>query len=260
MKMAAMSSIRILIVLSAAAILFDAPALGAPISAIGWNRDVVAENTATPPYSTAAAPFDVPNNYGFYQAGLPSGTRGLPASGTFASLVDGTTVFQFQPYNANNVLQLSASTSSVGTLTLATPQAYTSLQILAAAANSGTSQGNLVIHFTDASLSPTLQFNNSDWFFQPNPAIKGFGRLDLGATSAEDNGNDFPELYQTTLNLTALGLSSKPIASVDFIDLSSDPRESTGIFALSGTPVPEPASLGLLAAGIALLATARRRS
>src|SRR6266481_5273084 len=113
-------------------------AANTPISVTGWNRDVIVEAGATPPYSGAAAPFDLPNNYGFYEAGLSGGTRGLPSSRTFTSLVDGTTVFQFQPYKAaNNALQLSASTSSSGTLTFATPGIYSSLSILAAAANSG---------------------------------------------------------------------------------------------------------------------------
>ncbi|PWU08616.1 MAG: hypothetical protein C5B50_29235 [Verrucomicrobia bacterium] len=230
-----------------------------PIAASGWNRDDIVENSASPPYSSAALPFDVPNNYGFYQAGLSGGTRGLPAGGSFTSLVDGTTVFQFQPYTANNVLQLSASTSSFGTLTLTTPRAYSSLSILAAAANSGASQGNLVIHFADSSVSPTLQFNNSDWFFQPNPAIMGFGRLDLGSTTPEDDGNSFPELYQTTLNLASLGLAGKSIVSIDFTDLSSDPREATGIFALSGTPVPEPGVVALFAGAVSILGVLRRK-
>src|SRR4051794_15336324 len=112
-------------------------AADSPIAANGWNRDVVVENTASSPYSSAASSFDVPNNYGFYQAGLIGGSRGLPAGGGFTSLVDGTTVFQFQPYTANNVLQLSASTSSAGTLTFGTPGSYSSISILAAAANSG---------------------------------------------------------------------------------------------------------------------------
>jgi hypothetical protein len=234
-------------------------AADSPIGATGWNRDVVVENTATTPYTSAAQPFDVPNNYGFYQAGLSGGTRGLPATGFFTSLLDGTTVFHIQPYAANNMLQLSASTSSTGTLTLSTPAAYSSISVLAAAANSGASQGNLVIHFADSTISPTLQFNNSDWFFQPNPAIQGYGRLNLGSTTPEDNGNSYPELYQTTLNLAALGLAGKSIISIDFIDLSTDPRESTGVFALSGTLVPEPVGIGLLAVGTAALAVMRRR-
>lgn len=230
-----------------------------PIGATGWNRDVIVEAGATAPYTSAAASFDVPNNYGFYEAGLPGGTRGLPSSRTFTSLVDGTTVFQFQPYSGNNVLQLSASTSSFGTLTFSTPGVYSSISILAAAANSGFSSGNLTIHFADSSVSPALQFNNSDWFFQPNPAIQGFGRLDLGSTTPEDNGESYPELYPTTLNLAALGLNTKPIVSIDFTDLSSDPRESTGIFAISGTLVPEPGSLALVILGAGLLKVLRRK-
>jgi hypothetical protein len=238
---------------------FSLRAADSPIAATGWNRDVIVESTASTPYSSAAMPFDVPNNYGFYQAGLSAGTRGLPAGGSFTSLVDGTTVFNFQPYTANNVLQLSASTTSSGTLTLTTPGAYSSISVLAAAANSGASQGNLVIHFADATVSPTLQFNNSDWFFQPNPAIMGFGRLNLGSATAEDNGNSYPELYQTTLSLAALGLAAKTIVSIDFTDLSTDPRESTGIFALSGTLVPEPGCIGLFVVGAAMLAVLRRK-
>jgi len=232
-----------------------------PISISGWNRDIIVEAGTTVPYAGAASPFDVPNNYGFYEAGLPGGTRGLPSSTvgrSFASLVDGT-VFQFQPYTGNNALQLSASTSSFGTLTFTTPGRYSSLSILAAAANSGASMGNLVIHFADASVSPVLQFNNSDWFFQPNPAIMGFGRVGLSSTTPEDNGAGAPELYGTTLNLASLGLNTKPIVSIDFTDLSTDPRESTGIFAISGTLVPEPGSLALLITGAALLSVFRRR-
>jgi hypothetical protein len=247
-----------LVVLGSFACAFCVSAADSPIIALGWNRDVVVERTATTPYSSAALSFDVPNNYAFYEAGLPGGTRGLPSSRMFSSLLDGT-VFQFQPYTGNNVLQLSASSSSTGTLTLGVPGIYSSISILAAAANSGASQGNLVIHFADLSVSPTLQFNNSDWFFQPNPAIQGFGRLQLTSTTPEDNGASYPELYQTTLNLAALGLNTKPILSIDFIDLSTDPRESTGIFALSGTLVPEPASAGIFVMGTASLVLLRRR-
>ena len=231
-----------------------------PIAATGWNRDVVVENTASAPYSTVAQPFDVPNNYGFYQSGLAGSTQGLPETGAFNSLIDGTT-FQFQRYTGNNVLQFSPGTNGFGSgsLTLVTPAAYSSFSILAAAANSGASMGNLVIHFTDSTVSPTLQFNNSDWFFQPNPAIAGFGRVNLSGTAVEDNGTTAPELYQTTLNLSSLGLSGKMIQSVDFIDLATDGRESTGIFAISGTQVPEPGSVALLALGAACSVFLRRR-
>jgi hypothetical protein len=89
-----------------------------PVTVSGWNRDVIVERTAVRPYTAAALPFDVPNEYAFYEVGLPAGRRGLPPGRMFTSLVDGNTVFQFQPYDQNNVLQLSASTSSKGILTL----------------------------------------------------------------------------------------------------------------------------------------------
>jgi hypothetical protein len=209
-----------------------------PINLTGWNRDVIVEKTATTPYTGAALPFDVPNDYSFYEIGLPAGGRGLPPGRVFTSLVDDSTVFQLQPYNQNNVLQLSAGTSSTGTLTLATPAAYSSISVLAASANSYTATvGNLVLNFSDGTASPMFQFNNSDWFFQPNAVIKGFGRLVLASTSAEDNGDPYPELYQTTINLAALGLTNRALVSVEFLDPSIDPRETTGIFAISGSLV-----------------------
>lgn len=245
--------------LVAGAVMAAVSALAAdtPLTLSGWNRDVIVEANAGSPYTTAAQPFDVPNNYAFYEAGLPGGTRGLPASRTFTSLVDGT-VFGFQPYNQNNVLQLSASTTSSGILTLGTPGYYSSISILAAAANSGASQGSMVIYFADLTISPVLNFNNSDWFFQPNPAIQGFGRLNLTSTTPEDNGNSYPELYQTTINLAQLGLANKEILGFGFRDNSTDPRESTGIFAISGTMVPEPTSIALLALGTGVLLFRKR--
>ena len=234
------------------------PAADTPLTLTGWNRDVIVENNATAPYTSAAQPFDVPNNYGFYETGLPNGTRGLPISRTFTSLVDGSTVFEFQPYNQNNVLQLSASTHSSGILALATPGYYSSISILAAAANSGASQGSMVIYFADLTTSQVLSFDNSDWFNQPGAAIRGFGRLVLTSTTPEDNGASNPQLYQTTINLAGLGLANREIIGFGFRDNSTNPRESTGIFAISGTLVPEPGSIALLALGAGVLLFRKR--
>jgi Concanavalin A-like lectin/glucanases superfamily/Bacterial Ig domain/Immunoglobulin domain/Immunoglobulin I-set domain len=71
-----------------------------------------------------------------------------------------------------------------------------------------------------------------------NISIQGFGRLKLGSFGAEDNGAVNPKLYQTTINLAALGIS-QPIASITFTKPSgAGAQQTTGIFAISGTVMP----------------------
>ena len=74
-----------------------------------------------------------------------------------------------------------------------------------------------------------------------NVAIQGFGRLKLGASlTLEDNGAVNPNLYQTTLNLAALGLI-EPIASITFSNpATAGASQTTAIFALSGMPSSAP--------------------
>ena len=85
-----------------------------PISASGYNADVVVENTATggniTPYTTRI--FDSFDEYDFYQSGLnavnESGgnatLEGLPIGGAFTSILDHATTFQFGRYKGSNVL------------------------------------------------------------------------------------------------------------------------------------------------------------
>src|SRR5712671_6932444 len=95
-----------------------------PIALTGFNRDVVVENTATTPYSSFAANFNAGEANAFYQAGLPGKNFGLPANRFFTNAIDGS-AFQFQPYNANNVLDLSSDTGlTIGTLNLTTPTTF----------------------------------------------------------------------------------------------------------------------------------------
>jgi hypothetical protein len=80
-----------------------------------------------------------------------------------------------------------------------------------------------------------------------NVALKGFGRLKLAATlNIEDNGDSNPNLYQTTLNLSALGLI-KPVSSVTFTKPAAS--GTTAILALSGmaSSIPLAAPTGLKA-------------
>lgn len=220
-----------------------------PIAVTGFNAGVIASNNATAA-KPGATGFDIPNTYSFYQSGLPGTTRGFPLNGAFPSLCDNSVAFQLAPYGASNALMLGYTYSSSGTLTLATPKAFNTLAVLASSANGG-GQGTFAINFTDGSKSPTFSFNAQDWFFNTaNVAVQGFGRLKLGTSfGAEDNGDLNPNLYQTTINLSALGLT-QPVQSVTFYKpANSGASQTTAIFGLSGmdTTVPVRAPVGLTA-------------
>jgi len=218
-------------------------AVSAPVALAGYNAAVMAPNTAMASAPGATA-FDVPNNYCFYQAGLGASTRGLPPDGVFISQADGSTVFQLQPYGSTNALVLGYTHSSSATLTLATPQTFNSLAILACSANASGTVGTLVINFTNGSQSSPLNFNAPDWFSTTTIAIQGFDRLRLGASFGPDNdGAAAPNLFQTTLNLAALGLT-QAISSITFTKPSNSGGEQTvGIFAVSGAVMPAQANL-----------------
>lgn len=211
-----------------------------PVTLTGFNAGLLASNNATPANPGATA-FDIPNNYCFYQLGLSGSTRGLPLNGVFSSLVDSSTAFQVGPFGVTNALLLGYNYPKFGTLSLTTSQAFNSLVILASSANGG-GQGMFVLNFTNGTKSQVFNFNAQDWFFNvANVAVQGFGRLKLGASlTIEDNGNANPNLYQTSINLAALGIT-QPISSITFSNpASAGAQQNTAIFAVSGMPSSVP--------------------
>ncbi len=217
----------------------------APILMSGYNAALLAPNTAMSGAAGATA-FDIVNNYCFCQAGLNGATRGLPPDGVFTSLADSSTVFQLQPYGTTNSLMIGYQYPASGTLTLATPQSYNFISVLACSANTSGNGGigTLVLNFTNGTHSPALNFNAQDWFnTTSNVAIQGFGRLALTGLSVQDNGTANPNLYQTTINLAALGLT-QPISSITFTkSATAGAQQDTGIFAVSGTVMPAAANI-----------------
>ncbi len=239
-----------------------------PIALTGFNSSLVVPNTATGSigYPTApyAQPFDTVNSFAFYEMGLNADsftggeghTLGLPQSGTVRSLLDGTTVFQFAPYTASNALFLTSAASS-GTLSVVSPAACDLLNILAVSANGG-GTASCIIEFANGTVSAPLSYIASDWYDDPGAAaITHFGRIYCGSYDRfytdDDSAND-PNLYQTTLNLAAMGLNTQPITAVEFFiptGPNTTTNTTTAIFALSGTsalllPTPRPVAANFI--------------
>jgi uncharacterized repeat protein (TIGR03803 family) len=219
------------------------PDHGTPIAISGYNRDVILERTATTPYNNWAQAFD--NGYScFFEEGYPlapADVTGLPQGGAFTSAVDGKTVFQIGPYDGSNVLYMTGQAPYGRTATLSlngTPQAYDSLSILAASADASTGKSAFVINFSDGTSSGPQQYYAPDWSY-PTGVSNSAITVARAVLSLGGSIQNLPfALYQTDINLSALDLNTKPIASLTF---SSTNALEAGIFALSGIiAIPPP--------------------
>ncbi len=212
----------------------------APIEATGWNRDIVVENTATPPYASFAQSFDTFNNVSWYEAGLPGTVKGLPGGGSFVSLSNPAIQGQFRPYNEPNALLLDAS-APAGSLTLAgvAQRPYEFLVVFASSSNMG-GVGSVVVTFTDSSTSASLPLNAQDWFnVTTNNAMNNLGRMNLNNDAVDDSSAGNPRIYQTVIDLGSLGLTDRAVASLTFTKPAvGGANQNTVIMGVSGQVVP----------------------
>ena len=260
-----------------------------PITLTGWNADVV---TDANPATRFAQQFDFGSTTGGLSAWFEQGilfngaplTNGLPSGQNFTSQINNSvtgtpSVFSLLPANGNNVLRTSTNLGvPSATLTLTTPGRYSSLAVLASTgAAFGFGTGTLTLHFSDGTSSAPLSYDAPDW----NIFVGGdTSRVALGPVGRSDdlgNGTGFlytPSegsqfvMYETDLNLAALGLDTRTLTSITFTSATNAPNPGgiTGVFAVSGlaspsgVAVPEPGTLALLSIGtLGLLSRGWRR-
>lgn len=225
-----------------------------PVALTGWDADVIGK--VFPP---------VPTSPGFDGGGyvwFP-----FPQSGRFTSAYNTNVEFQLQPFTQANVLLLSSAMKPqagspyaslperpAGTLLLVQPARFSFLAV-AASSGGGGGIGKIVLNFADGTSSREFPLMAPDWWnydhagywTDPEPpghaAILGLARVsaDGGVDAGTYNGKgEGFALYESDLDLSAEGLSSKVLFSITFTKRPAvDPKTgrgpwTTGIFAVSG--------------------------
>ena len=240
-----------------------------PLAPSSFNQDMVVEATAvndpTAHYSNAVtASMDggvAKTGNTWYERGLNTAapTTGLPNPGVVTSLADATTAYLIQPYTGNNTLMLDTAATS-GTLTMLTPAPYSAISLLTSSGN-GSGTLTLGLQFDDAgpAITVTGTTPSPDWFNATPIAVNANGRVvPSSGAFANVNGNN-PRLYQENVTLPA-GALGRNLRAVNISWTGSGTNTHTAIFALSGTPVPEPGTVGLLGLGAAVVLARRRRA
>jgi hypothetical protein len=235
-----------------------------PLAVSGYNQDIVVEagatNDATNHYLGAVTSTldggTAKTGATFYEKGLPGTNGGLPAGGgSFVSADDPNATFALQTAAGNNSLQLNR-TNPTGTLTLASPQAISTLAVLATTGSGSYLSAPMTLHFSDRP-DLVLAYSAPDWFGRDGAALVGVDRINAGNGNPDNNTGD-PRLYETSLDLAQFGVQNNLLSSISFdFGGGTTGGGNTEIMAISAAPTPEPASLCLLAlGGISLL---RRR-
>jgi hypothetical protein len=212
-----------------------------PIAVTGWNADVLLDADMSVRYAITMDN----GSCCFFEAGAIDDLGmvhddGVPAGKTFVSASGSGTVYQLQPAQGNNVVQLFHRRT--GALTLVTPAAYSQLFIIAASGN-GDQNGVPfpgLIHYDDGT-TQDFTYNCFDWDDTSNPhpeeALSGVGRAcgigDAGTAFTYDGmqRSHFFSLFETSVATD----KSKNITSIDFGGFpSARGGHVSNIFAVSG--------------------------
>jgi plastocyanin len=210
----------------------------APVSVTGYSADVISDMD---PSARFAQPFHA-GTFAWFEAGAvdDNGTQhndGLPAGLIFLSATGSGAIYQIQPANANNVLQLSAG--QTGTFMLTTPAAYGTLYVIASSGDGApSSAGSGTINFADGS-QQAFSYNSFDWCngsggLHPEAVLTGpNGRADVGPNGTAFVYNqdcDF-QIYETIIAIDP-SHAGVAIASIDFT--SAPDAFLSNVFGVSG--------------------------
>jgi hypothetical protein len=196
--------------------------LASPVQVTGFSADVISDQD---PSARFAQPFQA-DTFAWFESGALDDNGllyndGLPAGQTFLSATGSRAIYQIQPANANNVLQLSPG--QTGTLTLTTPAPCSTLYVIASSGDgTPTSVGSGTINFADGS-TQTFSYNSFDWCnaqgrFRPEAVLTGLiGRADVGPNGMAFVYNqdcDF-QIYESVIAIDP-AQAGVAIASIDF--------------------------------------------
>ncbi len=229
--------------------MFAHPVPPKPIAIHGFNANVIMSNDRTVP----VVPVDA-GTACFYTKGLVTSdgqthNDGLP-SGNFTSkwlnnVTGGHSVFTLQPPATSNGLLIRATGSYDGRLTLDKPGKYSSLAFLACGFNTVPDcESPFMLEFKDARRGNYL-FCPFDWETgKSNIALGGFGCTScLNPNEIITMDGDHFDLYETDVDLKAIGASDLTLVSIRFLNFMvpdqravPDSRPSCCIFAVSGVP------------------------